>query len=461
MSKNINKLIRVACYVRVSTEEQKKHGFSVSAQIDKLKNFVEKNKEYILVDFYIDEGVSAVKVKKRLELQRLLQDVRDNKIDLILFTKLDRWGRSVKIYHQMQDVLDEHNVIWKAVDEDYETQTSSGKFKVNIMMSVAQQERDRASERIKDVFEYKIKNGEAIYGNNAMPFGFEIREIDGKKRMVHNLEEEPILHALINHYYTFKTIRKSMMFIQENYGINMLQGNIKNLLTNPLLYGSYRGNDNYCEPYITKEKWDEIQCFIKNNLKVNKSRNVYLFSRLIVCPECGKKLCGCSATYKYANGDKIKKYYYRCDYKWTRNTCSFSKNKAEVKIEEELLDKLSIFMTEHVSDIKFKEKKQKPKKKIDEDSVKKELDRLNNMYLKGRIEEEEYDKRYNELNDKLKEVSEKPQIKASEKVMDLMGVNLREIYDTFTKEEKQAFWNGLLKAIYIDENFDITGVDFL
>ena len=123
----------------------------------------------MLVDFYIDDGVSAVKLAKRLELQRLLEDVRQNKIDLILFTKLDRWGRSVRIYHKIQEILESHDVIWKAIDEDYETQTSAGKFKVNIMMSVAQQERDRCSERIKDVFEYKIKNGEAYI---ALPFRF-------------------------------------------------------------------------------------------------------------------------------------------------------------------------------------------------------------------------------------------------------------------------------------------------
>lgn len=457
----MSKLIRVACYVRVSTEEQKKHGFSISAQIDRLKEYIEKNNEYVLVDFYIDEGVSAVKVKKRLELQRLLQDVRDNKIDLILFTKLDRWGRSVKIYHQMQDVLDEYNVIWKATDEDYEIQTASGKFKVNIMMSVAQQERDRTSERIKDIFEYKIKNGEALVGSHAMPFGFEIREVDGKKRMVHNLEEEPILHALINHYYTFKSIRKSIIFLQENYGINMLQDVIKRLLSNTLLYGSYRGNDNYTEPYITKEKWDEIQFFLKKNIRVNKTKNTYIFSGLVVCPVCGRKLVGCSSTYKYADNTPYKRFNYRCDSAYARLICSFKKVKSELVIERQLLENLSTFMEDYVYNIKFKEKKQQPKKKIDVNSIKKELDRLNNMYLKGRIEEEEYDKRYNELNEKLKEATEEPQIKTSEKVKDLMGINLREIYETFTKEEKQAFWNGLLKAIYIDEDANVTGVDFL
>ena len=158
----------------VSTEEQKKHGYSIQAQKDKLQNYIDAHADMMLVDFYIDDGVSAVKVGKRLALQRLLQDVKDGKIDLILFTKLDRWGRSVGIYYQIQSVLDEYGVIWKAIDEDYEIETSAGKFKVNIMMSVAQQERDRCSERIKDAFEYKLKNGEALFGSAATPIGFKV-----------------------------------------------------------------------------------------------------------------------------------------------------------------------------------------------------------------------------------------------------------------------------------------------
>ena len=114
----MEKIKRVACYCRVSTDEQAKHGYSIRAQKDRLEAYVKNNNDMILVDFYIDDGVSAVKVGKRVEMQRLLSDVKEHKVDMILFTKLDRWGRSVGIYYQIQSVLDEYGVIWKAIDED-------------------------------------------------------------------------------------------------------------------------------------------------------------------------------------------------------------------------------------------------------------------------------------------------------------------------------------------------------
>ena len=81
------KIKRVACYCRCSTDEQAKHGYSIQAQKDKLQNYIDTHADMMLVDFYIDDGVSAVKVGKRLALQRLLQDVKEGKIDMILFTK--------------------------------------------------------------------------------------------------------------------------------------------------------------------------------------------------------------------------------------------------------------------------------------------------------------------------------------------------------------------------------------
>ena len=456
----ILKKIRVACYVRVSTDEQAKNGLSVETQIARLKEYVAKQENYSIVDFYIDNGVSSVKIHKRLALQRLLDDVRNGEIDLILFTDLDRWGRDVKLYHQIQDVLDMHGVKWNSITEDYDTTSADGKLRVNILMSVAQHERDKDSERIKVVFENKIKNGEALYGDNATPFGFMIREVDGKKRMVHNPQEEPILKALIDYYYTWHSKRKAMVYVQENYGIHLLYESISKLLSNTLLYGSYRGNDNYVEPYITKEKWDEIQEISRRNIRVRKTRNTYMFSAMIVCPCCGSKLVGFSSVYTDKNGSTYKRLNYKCDRYYTRFTCSFKKTKSELKFEKELMANLKTFMHDYIIDCEMQEKTT-PKKKVNVDAIKAEMDRLNNMYLKGRIDEDVYDEKYKELSDKIKKAeAENTQKKASEKVKDIMGINLSELYQTFTQEEKQAFWSGLIRSIHIDENYNILKIDF-
>ena len=125
--------IRVACYERVSTEEQSKHGLSIDAQISALGRWV-TDQHHILVGHYTDAGVSGGKpIDKRPAMWRLLQDIQAGLVDLVIFTKLDRWFRSLKNYYKAQEILDGSHCAWQAIDEDYETLTASGRFKVNIM----------------------------------------------------------------------------------------------------------------------------------------------------------------------------------------------------------------------------------------------------------------------------------------------------------------------------------------
>ena len=85
---------------------------------------------------------------KRPVMLQLLEDVKAGKIDRILFTKLDRWVRNVREYHNVQDILEAHNVTWQATLEDYDTMSANGRLRVNIMLSVNESESDWDSERI-------------------------------------------------------------------------------------------------------------------------------------------------------------------------------------------------------------------------------------------------------------------------------------------------------------------------
>lgn len=456
----MTKVVRVAIYCRVSTEEQAKYGYSIMAQVDELNEYVKKHKEMKLVGTYIDDGVSAVKIKKRLELQRLLEDVKQGKIDLILFTKLDRWGRSVSIYYQIQDILDKYNVTWKAIHEDYEVQTASGKFKVNIMMSVAQQERDKGSERIKDVFKLKLKNKEALTG--ATPFGLMIKEIEGKKRIVINKEEEPILRDLIEHFKTHQSLRKTDHYARRKYEHFPRYAPFYRLLRNPQLYGHFRGVDDYCEAYMTKEEFEQLQVILDRNIKVRNTNHVYIFAKMIKCPICGNYLVGFATKGKLADGTEKYYYGYRCEthYFPKAKTCSFNVSKSQPIFEEKMLDKLQSVLANYIVHAEAEEKK--AIKKVDVSKLKAELDRLNNMYLKGRISEEDYDEKYTKINDKIKSsIAEKSEFNMNEALKDLKGINVLELYKSFSIEEKQAFMRGIVKEIIIDENYNIKDIIFL
>lgn len=179
--------VRVALYCRVSTEEQAVHGLSIEAQREALDTWATENHVQV-VDRYIDAGISARKpASKRPELQRLLADVRSGQIDLIVFTKLDRWFRNIAEYYKVQEALETHRVDWKTIHEDYDTSTASGRLKINIMLSVAQDEADRTSERIKAVFASKMERQEPCVGR--LPTGYKLEKgwlrIRKRKRLCH------------------------------------------------------------------------------------------------------------------------------------------------------------------------------------------------------------------------------------------------------------------------------------
>ena len=137
--------LRTAIYVRVSTEEQKIHGLSIEAQTEALDEWAKEHGVKV-VGHYNDAGISARKKHtKRPERIRLLEDVKAGRVDLIVFTKLDRWFRNIAEYYKVQEILEANNVNWKTIHEDYDTSTASGRLKINIMLSVAQDEADRTS----------------------------------------------------------------------------------------------------------------------------------------------------------------------------------------------------------------------------------------------------------------------------------------------------------------------------
>lgn len=448
MSKQM-KIIRVACYLRVSTIEQKQHGFSIPAQKATLDKYIEDHPEYQLIDYYIDDGVSADKLKKRTELQRLLNDVRSKKIDLIIFTKLDRWFRSVAKYYQIQSILDENNVTWLTTNEDYETVTANGKFKVNIMLSVAQQERDRTSERIKDVFNYKIQNLEPVSG--SLPVGFKIETIDGKKRVVHDAEKEEMVKDIISHYMLVNNKMATCSYIYDKYGFRLTKDIIKSLFPSTLLYGQYKGINGYCEPYMTKDEWDKLQHSVTINIKEKKIKHIFLFSGLIICPCCGKKITG-----YYSKNISLKRYRCdrRCHYKDSRK-CQMSKTVAESVIEKQLLDNINKYMNAYVIKCEVKEE---DKPQINADAIKQQLDRLNELYIMGRIEQNVYESKYKDLSEK---VVFKPVVKDYSKIKELIGTDFKSIYNGLERAEKQMFWRNLVKEIHIDTEYNITDIIFL
>ena len=104
---------------------------------------------WIVAGLYIDAAKTARKrLGKRTNFLRMLEDVKRDKVDLILFTRLDRWFRSVADYYKVMEVLEAHGCGWKTTQEQYDTSTAGGRLYINLRLSIAQNEADLCGERI-------------------------------------------------------------------------------------------------------------------------------------------------------------------------------------------------------------------------------------------------------------------------------------------------------------------------
>lgn len=99
---------------------------------------------------------------KRAEFQRMIESVKRDEVDILLFCRLDRWFRSVADYYKVMEILQAHGCEWKTVDEEYDTTSANGRLYINVKLSIAQNEADICGERIDVVFDSKIAHGTVV-----------------------------------------------------------------------------------------------------------------------------------------------------------------------------------------------------------------------------------------------------------------------------------------------------------
>lgn len=451
---------RVALYMRVSTEEQALHGYSLPAQRDALTQYA-KDRDMIVAGEYIDEGISGRKpASKRPALSQMLRDIEAGKIDQVLFIKLDRWFRSVKEYYKVQEILDRHKVTWRAVLEDYNTESADGILKVNIMLSVAQNEAERTSERIRFVMQNKVQRGEVISG--TVPWCFKIEMREGKKVIVKNPETAHIMEDLIEYYLTTHSKRKTLFYINGKYDLNLSHTALSHLLKNEKICGCYRGNLNYCEAYIDRQTFDRIQQISGyQNIKAN-ANEPYLFSGLLRCPVCGSRLAGFRAAYssrKYKE-DPIKYRYkkYRCPKHAKSGICTYPKTISENVLERIVVERIEDALIS--AEIRLGQEKKKRsdhgRLKQKKAEIEAEIGRLNYAWQKGRLQPEEYDKQYELLTSKLDSLtsvsdSEHDNVIRLDQVRAALSGNWKEIYAGLDDSHKQAFWVSIIHSIELVE----------
>ncbi len=455
-------ILRAGLYERVSTDEQEKFGFSIQTQIDALEEYCKKNKIKI-VDHYTDGGVSGGKAAfRRPEMSRLLEDVKAGKIDMILFTRLDRWFRNVKEYFKVQEILDAHGVEWKAIWEDYDTTTANGRMSITIFLAIAQNEREKGAERVRVVFEKKRNSKEAWFGWASMPFGYTKKEDEnGIPRLVKNPELQDAVQDFWDMAVKYQNVSKAAKYVNRVYGLNRSKKLWFDVVHKEIYTGTYRGVEDYCEPYVSKEDWETLQN--RGSIKKTQGNRVYLFTGLIKCPSCGNSMISSYCTQTRSTGE-IKEYRsYRCRHKEIR-TCDNRHTISEAKTEKWLLDHLDELLRGEIARVELERTKPKKKPKTDTAALREQLRRLEVVYMAGNKTDAEYLAETAELKEQIRiaemERLDDPEETDIESLRATLETDFRAIYETLSPEDKRRFWRGLIKEIHVKGN-NVQSVDFL
>lgn len=460
MDRKNDRILRAACYIRVSTTEQALRGYSIETQIDTLKEYCDKNKMRI-VDNYIDAGISgSLSPLKRPALKRLLEDVEANKIDVVVFVKLDRWFRSVKHYHKTQEILEKHGVEWIAALENYDTRSANGRFAITVFLAVAQNEQERTGERIKAVFEHKRKQRESFFGKSSVPVGYkEERDENGIRRLVKDPEVQDAMQLFWDIAVKYDNVSKAAKEVNLEYGLTRARHKWHELSKKEIYTGTYRGIENYCPAYVSKEDWLKLQ---NRKVKQNANNRIYLFSGTIECPICHNNMRGAYTRQKRRNGETKEYKNYRCEYK-TGHTCTNNHTISELKAEAWLLENIESLMKNEIARVEIEKTKPKAKPKTNTAALKEQLRRLEVVYMSGVKSDEDYIREAKELKAAIEKAEQEHNEDEGNKdlsvLQETLSTDFKSIYATLDEEDKRRFWRTLIKKIHVEGN-KVVSVEF-
>lgn len=437
----------VALYVRVSTEEQRKHGLSVDSQVVALEKYC-KEHNYTIFKIYNDAGHSAAKrYTTRPALLQLMEDCSHGMFELILFTRLDRWFRSVPDYYQVQSVLETNKIAWRAIWEDYETETSEGIFKVNIMLSIAQAEAQRTSEKIRSVLEYKRESGGYV---GQPPMGY-IRV--NKRDLIMDETIKKAVYELFQIYIKTNSITKAVQGAHD-HGLQISIQQAYRMLKKEAYAGLASGNY-HCPAYITWEEHEKILAMMKRHTRKTTPTRIYYFSGILFCENCGLRLAAGATRKISATGEESDIKYYRCNgQRGMRKDCPgiyLNEKKLEGYLLSHLdseLNKYNISLIAHAKDCNPDD----IQKQIS--SLEAKMRRIGDRYEDGDISKEEYKNKRYELNQRIDSLRSLI-TKAPAPIH--LNSDWMVVYDTLDDEHKRQFWRSIINRIDVptDHSYNV------
>jgi DNA invertase Pin-like site-specific DNA recombinase len=447
----INFIMTVAIYIRVSTQEQAKEGYSIPAQKERLIAYCVAQ-GWTNYKFYIDEGVSA-KDTNRPELNRLLADAQSGKVNAVLVYRLDRFTRRVKDLYNLLDNLKKYNCAFISATEQYNTSSAMGKMFMGLVALLAEWETENLSERVKMALEEKVAGGERVGG---IPYGFDLSE---DEKLVKNEKATAVLDMI-------KKLKSGMSVNAIATNLNKTNSDksdwkantVFRILKNPALYGATRWNDkvyeNTHEGLLTKAEFEKLQLILEDRGQHRRREveSTYIFQGVLFCPLCNNLLSVNRHVRKRKDGSEYQGACYKCQvcYKEGRKMISIG--------EHRFLEALMGYM----KNVEFKDVQPVVEKENERGILVKQLQKIEKKrekYQRAWASDKMTDKEFDKLMDETKSAYDelKKKIEVFKAPVNVDVKELKNIVFTFnenfthlTKEEQRMFISQFIRRIEFD-----------
>ena len=332
--------MRTAIYIRVSTEDQAKEGYSLEVQKEHLESFALRE-GYEVFKVYSDDGISAYSTR-RSALQELLADAKAKRFELVIVHKIDRFSRNLKDLLMLVDELSSYGVGFKSATEPFDTTTSAGKLMFQQLGSFAEFERNRIAERVFPGMIKGVQQGN-WQGARFAPFGYNYNK--AKKLLEVEEREANIVKLIYMMYLSGKSTHDIAAYLDKKgyktrTGKQFYNKFICDILKNQIYTGKIVWNKKHYDknqktkkhykyikndsskvlvaqgkhkPIIDEEDFAEVQKLLANKTRTWRPRvknKEYLLTGLITCAKCNHRYTGVSSISNHRLNKK--KRWYRC-----------------------------------------------------------------------------------------------------------------------------------------------------
>jgi site-specific DNA recombinase len=353
---------RCAVYTRKSTDEGLEQQFnSLDAQREAGEAYIlsQKANGWVCLTEHYDDGGFSGGNTNRPGLKKMLEDIRNGLIDIVVVYKIDRLSRSIYDFAALSKTFDQYGVAFCSVTQEINTTTSSGRMMLNILVTFAQYEREIIAERIRDKMAASKKKGKWVGG--TVPFGYMVED----KLLVEEPKEAEIVRWIFHQYQHLVTAREIAAELNESN--RLFRGNkqwnlrhVFRILKNRIYIGeiAYKGENYQGEhkPIIEKKQWDIVQSILSasdpdKRLRTQKQKTTAILKGIARCGHCGGALGP-----TYANNGFKRYLYYICnqDQRRPKSICPVRRVSAPA-IEDIVLEQLRrVLQTKSAQEILIK-----------------------------------------------------------------------------------------------------------